>query len=283
MIRYAFLAVAATFIASCNSAPSQTPENAVGGANLVSSATAPFKTGTTSLTLDWGSKAKAGQFAIADVLSYGGPKPTINAPAGWLPICESSTKTTRQSLYGHAIQASDPSTPTWTFSEPVDAQGAILLLDNVAGGWAVDVSSCTAGENGTLTAKPVATTIDGDLILAFNATDFGAYRATACTGCGALDPTLPPDVSVVINQESTAREYWILAELSESDGRNRTVRELRSADLQLGRRASGDKAGSCSNAFERLGPIAPNAAISDQTVLRLAEDDSVGKGLFHLN
>jgi hypothetical protein len=210
VIRYAFLAVAATFIASCNSAPSQTPENAVGGANLVSSATAPFKTGTTSLTLDWGSKAKAGQFAIADVLSYGGPKPTINAPAGWLPICESSTKTTRQSLYGHAIQASDPSTPTWTFSEPVDAQGAILLLDNVAGGWAVDVSSCTAGENGTLTAKPVATTIDGDLILAFNATDFGAYRATACTGCGALNPTLPPDVSVVINQESTAREYWIL-------------------------------------------------------------------------
>ncbi len=211
MIRYALLGLAAVFIAGCNSAPSQTVENTVGGAGVVSSAKAPFKNGTTSLTLDWGSKAKAGQFAIADVLSYGGSNPKITAPAGWQLISDASTKTTRQSLYGHSIQTNDPSSSTWTFSEPVDAQGAIVLIENVAGGWPVDTSSHNAGENGALIAKSIATTSDGDLILAFNATDFGAYRPTACKECSGLNPQLPPDVSVVINHESTALEYWILA------------------------------------------------------------------------
>jgi hypothetical protein len=212
VIRHALLGLAAAvLIAGCNSAPSQTAENTVGGAAVVSSAKAPFKKGTTSLTLDWGSKAKPGQFAIADVLTYGGSKPTITAPAGWQPISDGSTKTTRQSLYGHSIQPGDPTSSTWTFSEPVDAQGAIVLLENVASGWPVDTSSHNAGENGSLIAKSVATTSDGDLILAFNATDFGAYRSHVCTVCDGLNPTLPPDVSVVINQESTALEYWILA------------------------------------------------------------------------
>ena len=210
MIRYAMLAVAAAFLAGCTSAPSQTAENTVGGANVVSSAVAPFKEGATSLTLDWGLKAKAGQFAIADVLTYGGSTPKITAPTGWQQITDASTATTRHSIFGHTIQASDSRTSTWTFSQPVDAQGVILLVDNVASGWPVDGSSHNAGQNGTLTAKSVATTSDGDLILGFNATDFGAYRPTACKGCGALDPKLPPDVSVVTNQEATAREYWIV-------------------------------------------------------------------------
>jgi hypothetical protein len=211
VIRYVLLGLAAVFIAGCNSGPSQTAENTVGGAGVVSSAQAPFKKGTTSLTLDWGSKAKAGQFAIADVLSYGGSKPKITAPTGWQPISDASTKTTRQSLYGHSIQPGDPSSSTWTFSEPVDAQGAIVVLDNVAGGWPVDISSHNAGENGSVIAKSVATASDGDLILSFNATDFGAYRNTACKECSGLNPGLPADVSVVINHESTALEYWILA------------------------------------------------------------------------
>ena len=107
MIRYALIAVAAVFIVGCNSSPSQTPENTVGGPNIVSSAQAPMKKATTSLSLDWGPKAQAGQVAIADVLSYGGSKPTITAPAGWQMIRDDSSKTTRQSLYWHAIQAND--------------------------------------------------------------------------------------------------------------------------------------------------------------------------------
>ena len=211
MIRYVLLAVALVFVAGCNSGPSQSAENTVGGANVVSSAKAPFAPLATSLTLNWGSKAKPGQFAIADVLTYGGAKLKITAPAGWQPINDTATATTRQSLYGHTVAASDPTTSTWTFSAPVDTQGAVVLLDNVASGWPVDMSSHNTGASGVIVAKSVATTSDGDLILSFNATDFGAYRPHICTVCDGLNPNLPPDVAVVINQESTAREYWILA------------------------------------------------------------------------
>jgi len=211
MIRYALVAVAAVFVVACNSSPSQTPENTVGGANVASSAQAPMAKAATSLSLDWGKKGQAGQVAIADVLSYSGSKPTITAPAGWQMIRDDSTLTTRQSLYWHAIQANDAGTAAWAFSGPVDAQGAIVLLDNVASAAPVDMTSGNTGTGGTVTAKSIATTSDGDLILAFNATDFGAYRHTACTKCDGLNPTLPPNVSVVLNHESTALEYWILA------------------------------------------------------------------------
>lgn len=211
VIRYVLLAVASVFIAGCTSGPSQTSENTVGGASVVSSAKAPFKEAATSLILNWGSKAKPGQFAIADVMTYSGSKPKITAPAGWQLISDASTATTRQSLYGHTVAASDPSTPTWTFSEPVDVQGAIVLLENTASGWPIDATSHNTGGGGVVVAKSIATTSDGDLILSFNATDFGAYRQHVCTVCDGLNPQLPPDASVVINHESTAREYWILA------------------------------------------------------------------------
>lgn len=203
MTRYALI-VAAVFIVGCNSSPSetQTPENTVSGPNVVSSSKTPMAKGATSLSLRWGSKAQAGQVAIADVLSYGGSRPTIAAPAGWQLIRDDSNKTTRQSLYWHAIQANDAGTATWTFSEAVDAQGAIVLLDNVATSAPVEKSSGNTGEEGTLTAKPVTSSSDGDLILAFFATDF-PYDG--------LNPKLPPNMSVVINHESTALEYWILA------------------------------------------------------------------------
>jgi len=211
MIKRALMGAAALLVVACNSGPSQTPENTVGGASVVSSKQTPLAKETTSLSLDWGSKAREGQVAIADVLTYKGSKPTITAPAGWQMIRDDSSKTTRQSLYWHAIAANESSSATWTFSEPVDAQGAVVLLDNVAATTPVDMSSGNSGENGSITAKSVTTSNDGDLILAFNATDFGAYRPTACKECGGLNPTLPPNVSVVLNYESAAREYWILA------------------------------------------------------------------------
>lgn len=214
MIRPTLIAVAAVFLVTYNSSPSSgSAENPVGAASVVSSAEAPMTKGTTSLSLDWGPNGQTGQLAIADVLSYGGPQPTITAPDGWQLIRDDYTQTTRQSLYWHAIQADDSGTASWTFSEPVDAQGAILLVDNVGSDSPVDMTSGnTGGEaGGLLTAKSVATTSDGDLILAFNATDFGAYRPTVCKKCDGLNPELPPNASVIINHESTALEYWILA------------------------------------------------------------------------
>jgi len=211
MVRRALIAAATVLLIGCNSGPSQSPENNVGGANVVSSAQAPLTKGTTTLSLDWGSKAQPGQVAIADVLTYSGKKPTIAAPAGWQLIRDDSSKTTRQSLYWHAFAAKDRATATWTFSEPVDAQGAIVLFDNVSTTAPIDMSSGNSGEGGLMTAKSITTTSDGDLILSFNATDFGADPHSACKVCDGLNPPLPADVTVVLNHESTALEYWILA------------------------------------------------------------------------
>ena len=209
MIRYALIAVAAVFIVGCDSSPPQTADNTVGGANVVSSAKTPLATAATSLSLDWGPKAQAGQVAIADVLGYGGSKPTITAPDGWQLIRDDSTQTTRQSLYWHAIQANDPSTATWTFSEPVDAQGAIVLLDNVAAGAPVDMSNVKTGSGGTVHSDSMTTTADGDLILIFKATDFSN---------APLQPQIPGDMSAVVAQGKAPHQYWILATYQNRNG-----------------------------------------------------------------
>ena len=165
--------------------------------------------GATSLSLDWGAKAQAGQVAIADVLSYGGSNTTITAPAGWQMIRDDSTPTTRQSLYWHAIQANDPRTATWTFSEPVDVQGAIVLLDNVAAAAPVDMSNIKTGTGGTVDSDSMTTTADGDLILIFKATDFGN---------APMQPQLPGDMSAVVAQEKAPHQYWILASWQSQNG-----------------------------------------------------------------
>lgn len=212
MIRYALILAAAVFAAGCNFSPSQTPENTVSGANVVSSAKAPIAAAATSLSIDWGKKAQAGQVAIADVITYGGSKTTITAPAGWRMIRDDSTQTTRQSLYWHAIQPNDSSTATWKFSGPVDAQGAIVLLDNVAAGAPVDMTSGNTGTGGTVTAKSIVTTADGDLVLSFYATDFHL------PGLLGPSPQMPANTETLINQAAASDEFWILATYQSQNG-----------------------------------------------------------------
>ena len=214
MIRSTLIALGAVFLVTYNSSPSlESAENTVTADSVVSSAEVPMTSGTTSPSVNLAPSAQVDQIAIADVLSYSGSKPTITAPDGWQLIRDDYSLTTRQSLYWHRVEANDPTTANWTFSEPVDAQGAILLLDNVALDSPVDMSSGNTGgvAGGLLTAKSVATTSNGDLVLSFNATDFGAYRPTACTQCDGLNPRLPENASVVLNHETTALEYWILS------------------------------------------------------------------------
>jgi hypothetical protein len=201
MIKHALMLAAAVLVAGCNSGASQSAENTVGGANVVTTAQAPLTKGTTSLSLDSGKNAQAGQVAIADVISFGGPNVTITAPAGWQLIRDDASPVTRQSLYWHAVQAND-SSATWTFGEPVDAQGAVLLLDNVASGAPVDITTGNKGTGGTVTAPSVATTTDGDLVLSFFASDFARPD---------LQPSLPENAKTVIIQEKPSHEYWILA------------------------------------------------------------------------
>jgi len=212
MIRRTMIAVAAVFVLAQITAASADADNAP-GARIVSSSQAPLTQGTTTIALDISPNAQIGQFAIANVITFGGSEPTITPPDGWELIRDDSTPTTRQSLYSHEIEANESGAASWTFSEPVDAEAAIVLLDNVASDAPVDGSSGNTGGigGGVLTAKSVTATASDDLILAFNATDFGAYRPTICDDCAGLDPLLPQNASVVINQESTAQEYWIMA------------------------------------------------------------------------
>jgi hypothetical protein len=209
MTRYAWLAMFAVLIAGCNSGPSQTIENTVGGPNVVSSTKTAMAKATASLALGWGKKGQAGQLAIADVVSYGGPKPVITAPADWKLIRDDSTATTRQSIYWHTLTATDVSPATWIFSAPVDAQGAIVLLDTVAAGEPIDMTSGNTGSGGTLTAKSVATTADGDLILGFFATDFHL------PGLAASEPA---DASALVDQEAAPAEFWIVASYQNQQG-----------------------------------------------------------------
>jgi hypothetical protein len=174
----------------------------VGGADVIASTQTPMATKTSSLSLDWGKKTQAGQVAIADVLTYRGPKTKITAPAGWQLIRDDSTPTTRQALYWHAIQASDPSTATWEFSAPVDAQGAIVLLDNVPSAAPVDMSNVKTGAGGDLKSISMTTTADGDLVLIFKSTDFSN---------APLHWKVPGDMTAVVSQENAPHQYWIFA------------------------------------------------------------------------
>ena len=213
MTRRTLIAAAAVFLLVHGISASADAENSAQSAKIVYFSQAPFTKGTTSLSLDVSPNAQIGQFAIADVISFGGAQPAIAPPDGWQLIRDDSTETTRQTLYWHEVEANDSNAASWTFSEPVDAQGAILLLDNVESDSPVDASSGNSGGvgGGVLTAKSVTTASSGDLILAFNATDFGAYRPTVCENCSGLNPALPQNASVVLNQESTPLEYWIMA------------------------------------------------------------------------
>jgi hypothetical protein len=209
MIKRVLMLGMAISLAACNSGPPGSATNTVGGADIASSAKAPMSKDTTNLSLDWGKNAKAGEVAIADVLTYGGPKVTITPPAGWQLIRDDSTATTRQSLYWHAIGANDSSPATWEFGSPVDAQGAIILLDNVAQGSPVDMSNGKTGSGGDVKSSALTTTADGDLVLIFNATDFGNAPLAAQT---------PSDMSAVVSQDEQPNEYWIISTWQNQNG-----------------------------------------------------------------
>ncbi len=204
-------ALIALAVAYCSASPAQCAQNIP----VSSFAQVPPATDTMSLTLDWGSQAQAGQLAIADVLTYSGANPTITPAPGWTLIRDDSSPSTRQSLYWHVIEANDPSTQTWLFSEPVDAQGVVLLLDGVAEAAPVEASSGNTGHSGTLTADSVATAGDGDFVVAFYATDFGGGGLFGAGGIGSM---IPANTSAIVAQEDAPLEYWILATYPSSNG-----------------------------------------------------------------
>ena len=133
-------------------------------------------------------------------MTYAGAALTIEVPSGWQLIRDDISPTTRQSLYMHVADSGDQPSE-WKFSQPVDAQGVLLLLDNAATFDPVDASSGMTGSKDATNAPALTTSDDGDLILVFFATDFGF------TGPG---PTIPDTMIGIVNQDTDTHAYWIL-------------------------------------------------------------------------
>jgi hypothetical protein len=198
--RYCLFILAPVLLAACGPRPPQTGANTVGGANLKFTAQSSLTKSTTSLALDWGSGPHTGQLVIAQVITYGSFGPKISAPTGWQVIRDDASPTTRQTLYWHAIRPNEASRQIWNFSEPVDAQGAMVVLDNVEMEGPVDVATGDSGAGGTVPVKVLKTSWDGDLILTFCATDFAQ---------APLAPQAPGFMSPVLLQIAIPHEYWI--------------------------------------------------------------------------
>jgi len=203
------IALAAVAVSYCFASSAQSAEFNPPGIPVTSCDQAPPVNDTTSLLLDCGSKPQTGQLAVADVLTYGGSAIVITPPDGWTLIRDDSSPSTRQSLYWHVVEANEPNNETWTFSQPVDAQGVVVLLDGVADSDPIDTSNGNPGHSGTLTANPASTSSDGELVVAFYATDF--------EGIGP-GHNQPKNMNVIVDQEDTPFEYWILAGFQGSSG-----------------------------------------------------------------
>ena len=96
----------------------------------------------------------------------------------------------------------------------MDAQGIIIVLDNVELEAPVDVTNANIGGPGIAT-KSMMTSSDGDLVLVFSATDF--------LGTG-LGPEMPADMIALADQEAKPFEYWILGTYQATRGQTAPVR-----------------------------------------------------------
>jgi hypothetical protein len=201
MKRYALTAAFTIFLSACNfSPPSQRAVNTVSGATVNSYELTSLIAGTKNLSLQWDSDGRPGRVVIADVLTYGSGKTSIAPPAGWSLIRDDNTRSVRQSLYWHALQAGEPNIQIWTFNEPVDSQGAALVLGGSAVANPVDASSGSSGAGFKLAAEPVTTASDGDLILVFYASDFKGTAPGHDT---------PANMGLILDQ-TDVHPYWVI-------------------------------------------------------------------------
>jgi len=222
MNRVTLVALFAGALAACNSAPSSQGNIAVFGNSYVVSFVTPYAPEISRLPVRWYSMAVPGQLAIADILSYGRVGQNIDAPAGWALIRDDSIESAppiRQTLYWHVVSADDSDTQIWKFKEPVDAQGAIVLLDNMDINSPLDASTGNVGGGNLPTAKSVVTTRRSDLIMLAYATNYSG------PGLGPLLPSTPeavhvliPGMSRLLDRSDEINEYWIDATYQATEG-----------------------------------------------------------------
>ena len=179
--------------------PRQALRAPLGDASIAGFVPTPLAKKVTSLTLETGSAVRSGQTLVAAIMTYGGALPTIAVPDGWRLIREDISPSTRQSIYWHIAQSNDE-VSEWKFSQAVDAQAVVVMLDDASASDLVDASSGIAGSQ-EVKAPTLTTADDGDLILAFFATDFGGT---------APGPHCPDTMVEVMDQTWDSHPYWIV-------------------------------------------------------------------------
>jgi hypothetical protein len=211
MITKKSLMASADFLLGRSSLRRET-QNSVNGANLVGLTQTPMSKMVTSLSFRFDHPGRPGQLLIADVMTYQGKVPVIEAPARWKLIRDDSSASTRQSLYAYVGEPSEQPV-TWKFNQPVEAQGVILILDGAAASDPIGESSAGASSDDLGPAPAVITADDGDFIMVFFATDFGEP---------GLSPRLPDDMIEIV-KESGSHAYWILGSYQTKRGKTAAV------------------------------------------------------------
>ncbi|HUO05318.1 MAG TPA: hypothetical protein VMU16_08990 [Candidatus Binataceae bacterium] len=209
--------------AACKSPPVPQGHLALfGGTGVISLAT-PLTKNTSSLPLGWLMVGVPGQFAIADIVTYGGPKLKITAPPGWTLIREDMNPIVpvkgdpplRQLLYWHFVRPNDPGLQIWNFSERVDAQGTLILLDNISPADPIDAHSGNPAQNfDNPLAESVTTSQPGDLVLIFYSTNYGGPGLAPLMPCSPESARQPIHVSIpgfgrIVDHSDIENEYWV--------------------------------------------------------------------------
>ena len=146
------------------------------------SATAGHNTVGTSLTLNAPGRMSIGDVMIASIDAIGSP--TVTAPSGWTLIrrdVNSATTHMSQSLYWHAVGASEPANYTWQFSTIDGGGGSIADYSGVDASHPVDVSG---GQGAVKSAQIIAPSLNvagaGELLVGgFGYADIGAIGPPA--------------------------------------------------------------------------------------------------------
>jgi len=196
----AMIAALMALATGCKAVPTPDGHMAMVGSTRIYSFATPLRKHAADLPLKWYSLAQPGQVLIADVISYSGTKVGIEMPDGWSLIRDDLNLPVRQTLYWRRVEPGGPEAQTWTFSEPVETQGAVLILDSAAARNPIDASSGNSGNGWQITSKSVGSSDAGDLLLEFYATGYG--------GVG-LSPKLPAGMTRLVDRSNVEKSYWV--------------------------------------------------------------------------
>ncbi|MGH7812662.1 MAG: hypothetical protein ACREQI_01490 [Candidatus Binataceae bacterium] len=219
MRKYVLTAIVAAALVVGNFAPpahaddtaALSAQNTVGGPYVNSYVQAQLVKNASTLNFAWDPTGQSGLLAVADIITYGGSAPAIAPPNGWTLIRDDSApESTRQTLYWHVMNSDDPATLQWSFGQPVDAQGAIVMVDRASEDSPIDGNTGNSGSGWLPLAKSVTTNGDGDLVLSFYSTNFD--------GPAAPGPVFPDNVAPIVNEQSLTDAYWVLGGYQGLDG-----------------------------------------------------------------